>query len=468
MPNGWGGEMLMVNPRQRLLLRLHSWVFVVLIWVIVALIAWMGQRHSWEWDMTSAGRFTLSPASQTLLRQMPGTVQIRSFTRLQQQVGLRERITQLVARYQRHKPDIELQFIDPDQEPERVREYGISLDGELAIHYQGRQQQLQTIGEQALTYALERLLRGGERQLRFLSGHGERSPEGDTNHGLSEWARQLSRKGFVIEPLNLQQQLLIPTSTAALIIASPQVALLAQEQQLINDYVLHGGNLLWLRDPDDALRLERMAEILGLQLLPGTVVDTAGEQLGIDHPGVVVSSDYPPHAITRGLDILTLYPLAQGIDAVGEGWQALPLVKTLERSWTEREPLRGEIHFNPEREQQGPLYLAWALSRPRSAAIGGQSSTSMGGEQRVVVVGDGDFLSNAYLGNGANQQLGDRIINWLSGDDGLIAIPTRTAIDQQLQMSQTHLMGISFGFLLLLPILLAGVGARIWQLRRRR
>jgi len=420
---------------------------------------WLSSRHIYELDMTVAGRYTLSDASQQLLGQMPGVVQILAFTRGAQQTGLRQRIGRLVERYQRQKPDIELKFIDPDQRPELVREHQISLDGELVVQYQGRQEHLQTVGEQALTNALQRLLRGGARRIEFLTGHGERAIQGQTNHGLSQWVSQLAQKGFLANALSLQDILQIPPDTSVLVVASPQLSLLSGELELIHNYVAQGGNLLWMTDPGDELRLLGLDERLGVKRIAGTVVDPAGELIGIEHPALVVSNSYPQHPLTQGLEGLTLYPMAQALDFQGSDWQASPLVLSLERSWSEQQPLVGEIHYEPETEQMGPLALALSLVRQRKDGVG---------EQRIVVVGDGDFLSNAYLGNGANRNLGDRIINWLSEDDRLITIPPRVADGQQLEMTQTQLIVISVGFLVGVPLLLLGCGAWVWIRRRNR
>ena len=89
-------------------------------------------------------------------------------------------------------------------------------------------------------------------------------------------------------------------------------------------------------------------------------------------------------------------------------------------------------------------------------------------EQRVVVIGDGDFLSNSYLGNGGNRDFGTRVFDWLLADDALINVPEPAAEDRTITLSEGGLAIISFGFLLGVPILLAGSGLWIWRQRRRR
>ena len=85
-----------------------------------------------------------------------------------------------------------------------------------------------------------------------------------------------------------------------------------------------------------------------------------------------------------------------------------------------------------------------------------------------LIVGDADFISNSYLGNGANLDIGINLVNWLSHDDNLISINPRPAPDTRLELSKNQQIAISFIFLLILPGLLFGLGLRIWLQRRKR
>ncbi|MGD8309889.1 MAG: ABC transporter, partial [Chromatiales bacterium] len=88
--------------------------------------------------------------------------------------------------------------------------------------------------------------------------------------------------------------------------------------------------------------------------------------------------------------------------------------------------------------------------------------------QRALVLGDGDFLSNAFLGNVGNLDLGLNLVRWVAGEDQLLDIPAKTARDLDLQLSRIALAVIGFGFLLVLPLGFAAAGATVWWRRRRR
>ncbi len=451
-----------VSTKSTRQLRLQNWAFTLLFLTVIGLLGWLSTRYNHEADWTASGRHTLSEASIALMGQLDGPVTLTSFTREDDLSGLRKRTKGLVARYQRVKPDIILNFVDPDLNPDRVRAEGITLDGELLLEYGGRRENLKAIGEQALTNALQRMMRSGERRVLFLSGHGERRFDGAANHDLGSWGRALTEQGFHFDAVNLSIDTAIPDDTAVLVIANPQVVLLPGELQLIQQYINNGGNLLWFSDPEEENGTTPLADQLGLNFLPGTIVDPTGQMLGIEHPAFVVVPEYPAHPISEGLATLSLFPRAHAIEVAEEkeGWQSLPLLNTLPRSWAELDALEGSIAYEQGVERSGPLTIGMLLDRK----LGEGEAQKM---QRVAVLGDGDFLSNSYLGNGANQELGNRLLNWLSLDDSHITIAPRTSPDTRLEMTPTLSLVIGFGFLLVVPGLLIGSGLAIWWKRRK-
>jgi len=442
-------------------LRLESWTFVVLFLTVIGLLAWLSTRYHFQSDWTASGRHTLTEASVAVLEKLDKPVTLTSFSREDDLSGIRKRTRELLNRYQRIKPEIILNFIDPDQHPDQVRQLGISADGELRVEYGGRSENLQRIGEQSLTNALQRLMRSGERKVVFLSGHGERRFDGQANHDLGEWGKQMTAKGFRMESLNLSTSPAVPDDTAVLVIASPQVKLLPGEVKLIQEFVTSGGNLLWFNDPGEEDGLQALAKQLGIGFVPGTLVDPTGQMLGIKDPAIIVVAEYPRHPVTEELATLTLFPVAHAINMVGDQWQSTPLLRSLGRSWSETGPMQGSVSFDQNKDIPGPLSIGMLLTRDQ-----GDGETKR--QQRVAVIGDGDFLANSFLGNGANQELGSRLLNWLSNDDSFIKIPPRAAPDTQLTITPMLSLFIGAGFLLVIPGLLLGSGFTIWWKRRKR
>lgn len=465
-----------INRRTHIEIRLQNLVFTLLFLALVGLLGWLSTRYSAQFDWTAGGRMTLSEASAKVLDMMRGPVKITAYAR--EEKDLREKISDQVGRYSRHKKDLTLSFVNPDIQPDKVRELGITNDGELIIEYQGRDEQVQDVSEAAITNALQRLMHSGEQHVVFLEGHGERSPKGRANHDLGQFGDELGRKGVKISMINLAVTPDIPSNTDVLVLAGPSVNLLAGEVNLIQEFVKKGGNLLWLADPGDRHGLAPLAQQLGLKFLPGTVVDASTQLFGIKDPTFALVAEYPPQPMTAGFQAMTLFPRAAALEKDGDSpFERTPFLRTLQRSWTENGPIEGNIQFDADKgEHAGPLDIGFALTREIKGPEGKPEQKPQGekkaeeakpSEQRVVVIGDGDFLSNAYLGNGGNLSLGFNIIHWLSQNEQLINIPPKTARDRSLNLSSVASGTIALGFLFVLPAILIGTGALIWFKRRR-
>ncbi|MCP4043806.1 MAG: GldG family protein, partial [Gammaproteobacteria bacterium] len=266
-----------VTRTSRLRIRIENILFVVLFISALAMVAWLSTRYHYQADWTASGRNTLSQASRKLLKRLEGPIEITAYAR--EDEILRSRIEDLVKRYRRHKPDLELKFVNPDTVPDRVRELGISIDGEMIITYRGQTEHLKTHSEQAMSNVLQRVARSGKRWLVFITGHGERDPLGNANHDFGIWGRQLEKRGFNVQTLNLLETKEIPGNTSVLIIAGPQVDLLEGEVAMIRSFLEKGGNLLWLADPGEARGMEPIGDLLGLEFHPGVIVDPTTQML---------------------------------------------------------------------------------------------------------------------------------------------------------------------------------------------
>lgn len=471
-----------VSVRSRRMIRLQNILFVVLFLGVIGLVAWVSTRYTYQADWTATGRNTLSQASIDLLRKLDGPLEMTAYA--SETPLLRKRINELVDRYKRYKSDLTLTFVNPDLEPQKVRQLGITVDGELVIEYKGHQQQLQDVTEQGITNALQRVARGGERWLVFLEGHGERKPKGDARYDLGGFVKQLETKGYHISMQNLARNPAIPDNTSIVVIAGPQTDLLPGEVKILQDYVEKGGNLLWLADPGDRHGLQPLADTLKIHFQPGIIVDPNISQVGMmlfgtNDPRVALVTRYASHPITHNFDFNTLFPIAGGIsiDNKDKGdWQEQEFLQTMSNTWLETNQTQGKITFDAGQDISGPVNIGVALDRDISPKQDDKGTSQKDDkktagntrQQRVVVIGDGDFLSNGFLGLGGNLQLGMNIFNWLSSDDAFISIAVKTAPDISLQFTNTDISVVGFGFLLVLPLVLLGSGVVIWLRRRRR
>jgi ABC-type uncharacterized transport system involved in gliding motility auxiliary subunit len=457
-----------ISPKIVTRLRIQQSTFIVLFLALTGLLAFLSHRYNFETDWTMNQRNTLSQASQTLLQSLDKLPEFTIYATEEEQI--RRPIDELMQRYKRAQPGIKIQFVNPELEPDLVRELGISVNGEIIIELNGRKEQVTQPTEQNIANAIQRVARPDDRWLLFVEGHAERKPEGVANHDLGEWGNQLKAKGIKIRSLNLTDTPVVPQNTAALVIAGPQLDYLPGEVKAIQRFINDGGNLLWLAEPGNLYQLQPVADLLGLEFLPGTIVDPNTQLLGIDDPRFAIVSQYSQHPLTSDFSAVTLFPKAGGIrPKTSDLWQYSGVLQTMPRSWSETGELTGQIEFDAASDLAGPLVIGMAVTRDIQIPAGGTDSATPGNkQQRILVLGDGDFLSNTYLGNGGNLKLGLNMVNWLAHDDRFISIPARTSPDINIELPSTAKAAIALGFLILLPLLLGAIGTVIWLKRRRR
>lgn len=446
-----------ISPHIHQQQRLKNGFITLVLLCLFGILAWLSNRHSIQIDITGNGSNTLSLQSQKLLSALPGNVQINAYIKKGQPTRLQ--IAQLVDRYSHIKPDLTLTFIDPDAQSEKVRELSIDASGAIIIEYQGRSEKLKFIDEAALSNALLHLTNANERWVSFLTGHGERSPDTQANFDISEFGKEMDRRKIKAQSINLANIPSIPDNSALLVIASPAVPLLPGEIALVKDYLERGGNLFLITDPDNQ-PMDILLQQLDIRRHPGVIVDNNTSVYGINDPRFIVASGYAAHPITQGLQTISLFPIVSALTIDADSpFQAAAIIKSTEQSWTETEPVTGKVMFNADSEEkQGPLNFAYALTRELTNKT----------QQRIMVIGDGDFLSNAYLGNVGNLEMGLRIVNWLIHDDHSIDIPAKIARDKSLSLTQTSVAVIGFGFLIALPLVLLLTGILIWRKRKQR
>jgi ABC-type uncharacterized transport system involved in gliding motility auxiliary subunit len=440
--------------------RLQQLISAVLFVGVLAMLAWLSNRYTVQADWTANNRNTLTQASRTLLEALPGPVAFKAF--LYPRSELRTSIEADIRRYQRVKPDVTLEFVDPSANPQLVREYNIQQPGEIVVEYQGRRENLAEPTEQAITTALQRLAYAGENWIVFLEGHGERGIADADPAGYAQFAQLLRDKGLKVQGLNLVKSPQVPDNTSVLVIAAPRSKLLDGEAKLVGAYVERGGNVLWLADPDTPVTPEPLAKTLGVTWLDGIVIDPVALQFQLP-VGFFVPAQYPPNPAVKDLDVLTIFPIARALKATAvEGWNAQPLLETQPEAWAETSKDRVEPD---DRDVHGPLAVGLTLTREHKAADAAADAKPR--HQRLALLGDADFAANDALGQQGNSMLALNLVQWLALRDAQISVDVPRAPDVALVIPAWGLMAINLGFVLLLPVALLGFGITRWVLRRR-
>ncbi len=443
-----------LNRKTQRHIKLQNGIFYALLIAFAVLLSQLAIQSDTPFDVTSNQRHSLSNTTQDFVSQLTEPVTIQVF--ISPNHDYRQSIVNLLNRYQSLSNQLTIHYIDPDFSPDLVRLHNIQQQGEIVFSKGERQQHTFDLSEQSITNAIMAVTREQDKWLVFIEGHGERRPDHQANFNLSLWADQLKQKGFKLKSINLVTHPHIPQNTAAVIIASPQTNWLEGEIAIIQRYLDDDGNLLWLTEPDQPESLNALAEYLGLEMIPGTITDPNTAFLGIADPLNALVTDYAQHPISQAVSSVTLFPQATAMSVLSavDKWHYDALLTTPDNVWSDRNPSQ-QATYSDDGDMMGPLNLAYVLSSKTSA------------QQRIAVIGDGDFLSNSFLGNASNSELGIALMDWLAQDDALIHIPVKHTTDNQLNLSNTASLFIGLGFFVVLPALLLLVGLGLWWYRRR-
>ncbi|HTS54251.1 MAG TPA: GldG family protein [Burkholderiales bacterium] len=448
------------SSRLQVQMLVQNGVFAVLLVAAAILVAWLFRDSRTQWDLTQNQRNTLSKATVDVLTKMDGPIQVTAYaTKQDPNLGdIRRVIHDYIEPYRRAKPDLKLSYVDPREQPKETQAANVRSNGELVLEYRNRTEHLTDLNEQGMANLLQRLARSQERLIVYLDGHGEPKLDGRANFDLGDFGRQLSNKGFRIQPLNLASAQDVPQNASVLVIATPRVDLLKGEVDKVRRYLERGGNLLWLIDPEPLHGLQSLAEYLGLQLTPGVVVDPTAAELRIAPTIALATTSYGVHPITDNFSLNTAFPFARQITTKPENgdWHATQLVEVAPRGWVETGDLKKDLRFDEGREVHGPVVVAVALERRLKDK-----------DQRVVVVGTSQVLSNQYVGLLSNLDLGTNMLNWLAEDENLITVQARPRVDSQLNLGRAGLSLIGFGYLLILPAAFLLTGGVVWWRRRK-
>ncbi len=461
-----------INRNLRFQMLAQSWLFVVLFILLVILVGYLTSQYRVAKDVTQANRNILTQGSVNILKQMKDPVNMTVYaTQDDANRGdtFRKGMIDFVARYQREKKNITLTFINPSEEPKLAQEAGVKEDGEMVVEYNKRSEHISPpFAEQEMTNLLVRLSRTNTQAVMFLDGHGERHLQGIKNHDIGEFGKQLEAKGFKFANPDLTIAQAVPANGAMLVIASPQVDVSEIEAKKIKAYLESGGNVLWLLDDNNLRGMKEVADYLGIKVSPGIAVDMTAAQYGADAK-VAFASLYGDHPITRNFQLRTLFPEAHEVDAQASdefGWKVGRLVEVAPNGWLESDKSTAgvknqKVVFDEKTDKRGPINIGVALEREYGKK-----------GQRVVVMGNANFLSNTFITNGGNLDFGVNIVNWLAGDDKLITIQPMPLKDINMTIpsdAKSHAIAwiVFHGFQYFIPLGFFVAGFWLWWKRRK-
>jgi len=291
------------------IIRIGIWVLALICLNIIA------SRYFVQWDLTSDQRFTLTQQSEDLLSEVEDVIFIQVYLEGEDFPAgfrrLRREVAQLLRQFHKLNPNIEYRFSDPlsgtpEQQASIIKEMiadgmppvrlmvsdGASSSEQrifpyAMITYGSRQAHVnllesQTPGqpqdvilnnsaallEYKLSNSIQHLLTYSKPNVLFLQGHGELTKQ------QSSALEQELRRFYNTAHASLDSLVAISPEIDVLLVADPRTAYSDRDKFLIDQYLMNGGNIMWLVDVLD-VNLDSIAKYPGY--IPGQ------KDLGLDY-----------------------------------------------------------------------------------------------------------------------------------------------------------------------------------------
>src|SRR5919202_328198 len=494
--------------------------------VILGLINFLGIRYGQRIDFTENQLFTLSPLSQRVVRTLQQPMKVWVFSPSPNPTDL-----ELLRNYRRYGSKLDYEFVDPQLKPGLAQQFNVKLPGEVHLKYGQKQKLVHTVHEAdrlseiKLTNSIEQLMSDRIDKVYFLQGHGER-PLDEIEGGLSQALSALKDKSFTALPLNLAERSEVPKDASLVVVAGPKRALFEPEVLALNNYLLTGGSLLLMLDPEVNAGMDSLLADWGVKLDRQIVIDASGQGrvVGLG-PATPLVTTYGNHPITKDFgNNYSLYPVAQPMEVTPvQGVTETPLLRTNEQSWAESTPEKQPLQFDPQSDRPGPLTLGVALTRkaqppsalptpkPQATTSPGaspspsaspqgqakasptptpQATTSAGAspsptglaspslanqgqtekrtsESRLVVLGNSSFSTNGWFEQQLNGDVFLNSVSWLSKrDDQTLSIRPKEQKNRRLNLTPMQAGILGWTGLLIMPILGLMTAGVMWWRRR--
>lgn len=324
---------------------------------------------------------------------------------------------------------------------------------------------------------VKRLLNTKMPRLIFVSGNLERSIY---KRGEREYSklRDLVNLGFDLDSINLATQDIDTAAVTALVLADPKMELSPVVLGKLRDYLNNGGNMLIMGEPRKQYVVNPLLSQLGVQLMPGQLVQPSRNETP-DQVGAYFTTTYfnlcnnPNLRYIRHLWTHNIYYenmstyATRGGTSIGyttdSGYIIKPLVIT--KPLTKPPPEKVWLKMGKlVTDSTAPVFNAQDgdISRDSFDVAIQLSRSIKGKEQRIIVCGDADFMSNVYTG-----QLDETLYSWLSYNQfpvyGTIPFPK----DNKILLGPGRALVQKIGYIWIMPGIMLLLGT-VLLIRRSR
>ncbi len=441
-------------------------VYILVILAVIVVANFLANRYNKSFDATANKRYSLSDQTKKVVGDLKQDVTIRYFDRSTGMGAAKD----LLDRYANLSPKLHIEYVDLLKNPTLARAANVTREGEAVVDVGTRREDAKTFDEEGVTGALIRALKGGERTVCVITGHGEhRLDDSSQGEGFSGFKTVIEKNNYKLQSINLLQKAEVPSDCTVLVVAGPTGDYIQPEVDAIKKYVENGGRAFFMLDPPlklgqrqvgDNQALSNLLEGWGVTLDKDLLLDeSAASQLLGGGPEAPVIMQYDSHPIVNDLtNISTAFPLSRSLETKNTDKTTISkLFSTSADSFATDKLASAEIRIDPNKDKHGPFTLAVA---------GTYSTGKPNNEGRFVVVGNSGWASNQALGFSGNRNLLLNAVNWLSSDEDLIAIRPKEPEDRRITLTRAQFRMVQTTSQFFLPLIVIFGGVMVWLKRR--
>jgi ABC-type uncharacterized transport system involved in gliding motility auxiliary subunit len=443
----------------------YATVYILVILAVLVVANFLANRYNKSYDATANKRYTLSDQTKKVVGDLKQDVSIRYFDDADKMQPAKD----LLDRYQMLSSKLHITYVDLLKDPTAARAANVSRKGEAVIEVGARREDAKTFDEEGVTGALIRALKGGEREVCVMTGHGEHGLQDSQEEGFAGFQKVVERDNYKVQSVNLLVKAEIPADCTVLVIAGPTGDYIQPEVDAIKKYVEGGGRAFFMLDPPLKLGRRQVSDNQALSDLLvswGVTADknllldeSAASQLLAGSAAAPVVLQYDSHPIVNDMNnISTEFPLSRGLETKNTDKTTISkLFSTSADSFATTNLASAEIRIDPKKDKRGPFTIA---------AAGTYTTGKPGSEGRFVVIGNSAWASNQALGFSGNRNLLLNSINWLSSDEDLISIRPVPPDDRRINLTRAQFRLVQTTSQFFLPLIVIIGGVMVWLKRR--
>lgn len=436
--------------------------------IIIAVNYIVERQFKQRLDLTANRQHTLSEQTVNVLAGLEEPVQVTGFF-TPQTLLQRQQAETLLKNYLNKSDKLIVQYVDPDENPTLAQKYDNVLPGTLVFEKSTRTEKVyEPFDENKFTNAILKVTQTQQPAVYFTTGHGEYNPTNYDVAGMGAIADFLKDINYKVEPLNLATLGdTAPDDARAIVIAGPTQKFSEQDEKILDAYLARGGRVLFMADPNTDVGLDALLKTWGLTRADDLILDPALNYRG--NLPVPVFLQFPYSPITRNLENYGVYlpgtSSFQKDEASSKILTALLTTSPEACAKTDFEKLQTQTQITCDAgDAPGPFVVAYAVE---GAGGGGASSDARG---RLIALGNASFVTNRWMNNQdalGNQQMFANMINWLAGQEQLIAIPPRDSSVRPLTaLSGNEVNLVFWTSVALVPLAALLIGGILWWRRR--